>query len=308
LPKNTFDQLPRDGQYHAVIRSEFLKDPGGFSVATGVVDPFGGKVESAGEIIISSHICHPMQANDDLSGTVTALGVAKRLTENPLPAGSMSVRFWFGPETIGTISYLAHHEDLIPKMKAGIFAEMTGNHNVIAWHHSWQHDHLLDKITAYVLGKKQHLERVFADAPANDERVINGPGVNIPCISINRWPYDEYHSSDDNPDIIYEEMLQECVDIIEEIVRIFGSNYIPKRRYRGPIFLSRYGLYVDWQENWELNRALEKIMMMFDGNYSIFEIAQEIHLDYWMVREYVDRFKAKGLIESMPIPSASVID
>jgi aminopeptidase-like protein len=43
--------------------------------------------------------------------------VARRLAANPLPAGSMSVRFWFGAETIGTIAYLAHHEDLIPLLQ-----------------------------------------------------------------------------------------------------------------------------------------------------------------------------------------------
>ena len=190
-----------------------------------------------------------MQANDDLSGTVTAIGVAKRLAEKPLLPGSMSIRFWFGPETIGTIAYLAHNEDLIPRMKAGIFAEMTGNQNTIAWHHSRQHNHLVDRVAAYVLGKRRHIERQFADAPANDERVINGPGVNIPCISVNRWPYEEYHTTDDNPDIIHEDMLQGAVDVIEEIVRIYATNYIPKRRFRGPLFLSGHGLWVDWQEN-----------------------------------------------------------
>jgi aminopeptidase-like protein len=304
LSKDLYDQLPRDKNYRVVIRSEFREGlDAGFKVAAGVIHPQGGLVESAGEIIISSHICHPMQANDDISGTVTSIGLANRLEEKPLPAGSMSVRFWFGPETIGTIAYLAHHEELIPQMKAGIFAEMTGNQNTIAWHHSWQGDHLLDRIASNVMGKIEHIERMFADAPANDERVINGPGVNVPCISINRWPYEEYHTSDDNPGIIYENKLQGCVDVIEEIVRIFASNYIPRRKFRGPVFLSGHGLYVDWQENWKLNRALEKIMMMFDGYHSVFDISQEIGLDYWMVRDYVDKFKDRDLIDILPIPS-----
>jgi anaerobic selenocysteine-containing dehydrogenase len=36
-----------------------------------------------------------------------------------LPAGSMSLRFWFGPETIGTIVYLSHNEDLIQNLRGG---------------------------------------------------------------------------------------------------------------------------------------------------------------------------------------------
>lgn len=304
LSKEMFDRLPRDGRYHAVIRSEFLTHPeDGFRVSTGVIHPQGGPDPHAGEILISAHICHPMQANDDVSGVVSAIGVAQRLAENPLPPGSMSVRFWFGPETIGTIAYLAHHEDLIPKMKAGIFSEMTGNRNPIAWHHSRQHDHLLDRITAFAIQSTDHVERDFADAPANDERVINGPGVNVPCISINRWPYAEYHTTDDNPDIIHEDMLQGAADFMEKILRIYATNYIPKRAFRGPVFLSGHGLWVDWQDNWALNRAIEKIMMRFEGQDSIFDIAEAVNLDYWVVRDYVEKFRNKGLVEKLPIPS-----
>ena len=142
---------------------------------------------------------------------------------------------------------------------------MTGNQNKIAWHHTRQHDHLLDRITNYVLRYIDHDERDFAAAPANDERVINGPGVNVPCISLNRWPYEEYHTTDDNLDIMHEDMLVGAADIAEQIVRIYASNYIPKRTFRGPVFLSGNGLWVDWRDNWELNRAIEKIMMRFEG-------------------------------------------
>lgn len=304
LSKNQYDQLDREIQYRAVIRAEFQTDPDeGFWVSTGIIHPEGGAANPAGELLISSHLCHPMQANDDLAGTVTAIEVAHRLTENPLPPGSMSVRFWFGPETIGTIAYLAHHEDLIPQFKGGIFVEMTGNASPIAWHHSRQHDHLLDRITRSILRDIEHVERDFAAHPANDERVINGPGVNVPCISINRWPYAEYHTSDDNLTIIREEMLQGAADVVEQIVRVYASNYIPRRTFRGPVFLSGHGLWVDWRENWELNRAIEKIMMRFEGQHSIFDIAEEVGLDYWMVRDYVEKFRAKGFVEALPIPS-----
>ena len=304
LPKNLFDKLPRDSRYHAVIKAEFQNEAEpGFHISYGVMHPNAGPDENAGEMLISSHVCHPRQANDDLSGVVTALGVAQRLSEKPLPKGSMSIRFLFGPETIGTISYLSHNEELITRLKAGIFIEMTGNRNILSWHHSKQHDHLIDKITAHALAGKPHKVRCFAEAPANDERVINGPGVNVPCISINRWPYEEYHTSDDNPSIIDEDMLQGAVDVIEKIIRIFATNYIPKRNFRGPVFLSGHGLWIDWQENWALNRAIEKIMMEFEGDQSVFDIARTVDLDYWMVRDYVNKFQEKGLIEKLPIQS-----
>jgi aminopeptidase-like protein len=244
-----------------------------------------------------------MQANDDGAGVVSSIELARRMAERPLPAGSMSIRFWFGPETIGTIAWLAHNESLIPRLRGGIFMEMTGNRNEIAWHHTRQHNHLLDRMTSYQLRNIDHDERDFAAAPANDERVINGPGVNVPCISLNRFPYEEYHTSDDNLEIMHEDMLVGAAQIAEEIIRIYASNYIPKRTFRGPVFLSGNGLWVDWRENWALNRAIEQIMMRFEGQHTIFDIAEQVGLDYQTVRDYVEKFRAKGFVTPLPIPS-----
>ena len=44
------------------------------------------------------------------------------------------------------------------------------------------------------------------------------------------------------------------VAIAEQIIRIYASNYIPKRTFRGPVFLSGHRLWVDWRENWARNR------------------------------------------------------
>ncbi|MEW6715903.1 MAG: DUF4910 domain-containing protein [Chloroflexota bacterium] len=304
LSKSQFDKLPRGIHYRAVIRSEFVSDlgKGGFKIGVGVLNPKDDTDQKRDEMVIAAHICHPMQANDDVAGVVTAIEVASRLAQNPLPPDSLGIRFLFVPETIGTITYLAHHEELIPQLKGGIFIEMTGNLGPIAWHHTRQHNHLLDRVTQYTLRNTECTEREFAAFPQNDEYVINGPGVNVSCISINRWPYEGYHTSDDNPSIIHEDMLRGAADLIEEIVRIYATNYIPKRTFRGPAFLSGHGLWVDWRENWELNRAIDKIMMCFEGQDSVFDIAERLGLDYWETREYIEKFHLKGLVIKESIP------
>jgi aminopeptidase-like protein/aminoglycoside N3'-acetyltransferase len=304
VPKNVFDKLPRDKKYHAVINSEFVTDPvQGFKVSTALIHPEGGPNPEAGEMFIMAHVCHPNQANDDAAGVVTAIEVARRLAAKPLPAGSMSVRFWFGPETIGSIAYLAHHEDLIPNLRGGIFIEMTGNDNTIALQHTRQDADILDRIGQSVLRRRggEFREGRFTEIINNDERVLNGPGVNVPCLSISRFPYPEYHTTEDNLDIIHEEKLQEAADVIEEIIRIYASNYIPRETFRGPLFLSGNGLWVDWRVNWDLNRAIEKIMMRFGGDHTVFDIAEQVNLDYWMVREYVEKFRVKGFVNPLPI-------
>ena len=127
----------------------------------------------------------------------------------------------------------------------------------------------------------------------------------IPSISITRYPYPEYHTSDDNLEIIHEDRLLEAADVIEETIRIFASNYLPKRKFRGPVFLSGHGLFVDWQTNWKLNRAIEKMMMRFEGQQSVFDIANELDLDYWETREYIEKFKIRDLITALPMPEVA---
>src|SRR5512137_2352272 len=79
---------------------------------------------------------------------------------------------------------------------------------------------------------------------------------------------------------MHEDMLVGAAETAEQIIRIYASNYIPKRTFRGPVFLSGHGLWVDWRENWALNRAIEKIMMRFEGRHTIFDIAEQVGLDH----------------------------
>ncbi|MCD6577482.1 MAG: DUF4910 domain-containing protein [Anaerolineaceae bacterium] len=304
LSKDEYDTLPRDQRYHVVINANYdITAENGLRTLSAVIDPAGGKNTRKEEVLVCTHICHPNMANDDASGVAVAVELAKRFHDKPLPKGSMSIRFLFCPETIGSIAFFSQHEELIQNIKGGIFIEMPGNRNRLALQRSRQDSHLIDRMARKVIRKldKDYMEDSFRNVIGNDEMVINGPGVNIPCISISRWPYPEYHTSDDNLDIIDEEMLQKAADAVEAILRMFATNYIPKRKFKGPVFLSGYGLWVDWRTNKRLNLALEKIFLRFEGEHSIFDIAEELNLDYWDVYEYVEKFRQRNLIKPLSI-------
>ena len=113
---------------------------------------------------------------------------------------------------------------------------MTGNDNSLILQRSRQDNALVDRVGREVLNRmgKEFREGEFAQVVANDERVINGPGVNVPCISISRWPYDEYHTSDDNPSIIHEDKLQEAADMVETLFE-----FMPPTTYPNEIFAAR---------------------------------------------------------------------
>ena len=99
----------------------------------------------------------------------------------------------------------------------------------------------------------------------------------------------------------YDGRKNESKNTILEILKILDADYIPKRKFKGPIFLSGYGLWVDWRVNEELNLNIEKIMLRLEGDKSIFEIAQELGMKFLNVKEFVDKLLDKQLAEKTKI-------
>lgn len=249
-------------------------------------------------IVLAAHLCHPSQVNDDLSGVAVLVDIAKELSKKK---NNYTYKILILPETIGSIAYLSQNEKIISELKYGIFLEMLGNNNILALQFSRQGNTRLDKIAEYVMQKSLINFRVggFRKIVRNDEMVFNGPGINIPMISISRFPYPEYHTSDDNLSIISEEKLNESKNVILEILNIIDNDYIPKRNFKGPIFLSGYGLWVDWRKNRKLNENIEQIMLNLEGDKSIFDIADALDMEFEDVLNYVNKFLAKGLVKKI---------
>jgi len=80
-------------------------------------------------IVIVAHLCHPAMVNDDLTGVAVLVDIAKELNER---RNHYTYKFLLVPETIGSVAYLSQNEDVIPKLKCGIFLEMLGNNNIHA--------------------------------------------------------------------------------------------------------------------------------------------------------------------------------
>jgi len=277
-----------EDKYKVYIDSEF--DSGTLKVGDYTLK---GRTDET--IVLAAHLCHPAMVNDDLTGVTVLIDIAKEISERN---NYYTYKFLLFPETIGSIAYLSQNEDLIPKLKYGIFLEMLGNENIHALQLTRQGDTRLDRIAKYVMKRNlpDFREGLFREVARNDEMSFNGPGVNIPMISISRFPYPEYHTSDDNPRIISEEKLKESKSLILEILNIIDNDYIPRRQFKGPIFLSGYGLWVDWRKNRKLNENIEYIMLRLEGNKSIFDIAEELDMEFGDVLNYTNKFLDKGLV------------
>ncbi|KGF72294.1 hypothetical protein DO97_10830 [Neosynechococcus sphagnicola sy1] len=291
LQKQRLDALKGD-RFFVKIDAEFVPD----TLKIGDLTVPGRSQEM---IVFITNICHPYQVNDSISGLVVAVDIAKQLAQMD---HHYTYKFLFLPETIGSIAYLSHHEHLIPLMKYGLFAEMLGHENDFVMQRSAQGHSPIDRVAEYVLKRSQPTYRTgeFREVLCNDEISLNGPGVNVPTISLSRWPYPQYHTNEDCPDIISEVQLESARDLILEIFKILDADRTPIRQYKGPIFLSRYGLWVEWRESDENRKLLdriEKIMLLMEGELSVFDIAEKVDLDFWVVLDFLNKLHDKGLIE-----------
>lgn len=257
------------------------------------------------EIVMVSHLCHPCMANDNLSGVAVLVGLARELAKRP--DNNYSYRFLFVPETIGSIAYLSRHEKLIPFMKYAIIVDCVGHDDIFSLQHSRQASTGLDICASHILKNrvKAFREGAMSEIMSSDEKVFNGPGVNIPSINISRtgfwskgeWPFPEYHSSADTPGIVKTEKLVEAKDIIMEILQALDTDYRPKRNFRGPLFLSRYGLWVDWRINRKLNLALDDVINSLEGDESVLRIASRLGIPYSELYGWLEKLYEKGLIK-----------
>jgi aminopeptidase-like protein len=296
LPFNSYKNLDRKKKYQCVIDVDFKDD---FLKIGELV--ISGK--SKNELLIVTNICHPFQVNDSITGVSSVLDVLHKMNPDDL---NISLRILFLPETIGSICYFAENEGIEKNIKFGLFTEMLGNNNSLALQKSYEAETYIDKVAEYVMKNKLKEFRTgnFREMAGNDELVTNGPGLNIPTISITRSAgafkcYPEYHTSDDNPSILLKEKLNEAAELIKEIIEVINSDYYPKRKFKGPAFLSGYGLWGIWGNLENGKEYVDKIMYLLEGNYSVFEISQKVDMDYRVVLKIINEFKNKSLIDKV---------
>ncbi len=262
--------------------------------------------QSDDEILVMAHLCHPAMVNDDLAGVAVLVAVAEKLLASGL-RHRYSYRFLLMPETIGSIAFLSRHPQLIERIRYAVFLEMLGNNQPLSLQLSRQGDSAIDKAARLALTSSGLDFRTggFHEVIGNDEKVFNGPGVNIPSISLSRsnffgrgeWPYPEYHSSADTPAIVTRERLEEAEQVVLRTLQLMENAYTPVRKVRGPIFLSRYGLWVDWRADRDLNRKQSVVLESLEGEKDTLDIAAELDLNIDVLTAWLDQFARHGLIE-----------
>jgi aminopeptidase-like protein len=282
------------GDYEVVIDSTL--EPGHLSYADLVIEGEGEE-----EVLMSTYVCHPSLANDNLSGIAVATMVAKELLDRRL---RHSYRILFAPGTIGPLAWLHTNRDRLDRIQHGLTLSCIGDGGNLTYKHSRRENAEVDQAMEIVLRDAGAPHRLLPWEPwGGDERQFCSPGFDLPVGTLMRTPHGEfagYHTSADGLDRIRPESLAEAVDTCLQLVEVLESN----RRCTnlspyGEPQLGRRGLYRSAGgavASPDDERALLWVLNQSDGHSSLLDVARSSGLRYSVVQRAAERLEAAGLL------------
>lgn len=322
LPHRLLESLP-DGEYEVFIDAS-LKDG---SMTWGECLLPGATTE---EVLISSHVCHPQLANDNLSGIAVAVHLAEALAA--VPERRYSYRFLFAPGSIGAIAWLARNRERLDTVRHGLIAANLGDAGGFHYKKSRRGDAGIDRAVASALaGLGEELATQDFFPFGYDERQYCSPGFDLPVGVLTRTPwgrYPEYHTSADDLSFIGAEALAGSLAaylatfaVLEDNADRSGKEVGPAqeqsrrsavppaaqdRRYRnlepfGEPQLGRRGLYggLGGAGRGEREIAMLWVLNQSDGENSLLDIAERSGLPFDMLNEAAGALGKAGLLEAL---------
>jgi aminopeptidase-like protein len=283
----------KDGKYHVFIDST-LED-GSLTYGEYII-----KGETKQEIFLSTYICHPSMANNELSGPVVAAFIGKWLASQPR---RYTYRIVFVPETIGSLTYLSRHlEELKKNVLVGYNISCIGDNRTYSYVASRYGKSLADKVASNVLSFKypEFIKYPFLDR-GSDERQYCSPGVDLPLVTLSRskyGTYPEYHTSLDNLDFVTAEGLFDGFELVKECIYVIENNRTFRVTCYGEPQLGKRAFYPDLST--KKSGASVETMMDFiayaDGTNDLIEISNIIHKPIREIVPIADKLLEAGLL------------
>jgi aminopeptidase-like protein len=257
--------------------------------------------ETAEEILISSHVCHPSLCNDNLSSISVAVALAKKLKAMP---HRFSYRFLFAPATLGPIVWLAANEAKTQNIRHGLILACIGDAGKTTYKKSRRGDAEVDRAVAHVLKHSGQEFLINEFSPwGYDERQYCSPGFNLPVGCLMRTPngcFAEYHSSADNLEFVRPESLEDSFNKAVSILDVLENNHTyvnlnPKCEPR----LGKRGLYR--KMGGQANATNSELAMLWtlnfsDGQHSLLDIAEKSGLKFSALHEAATALREHDLL------------
>jgi len=299
----------KPGVYRVEIDAEFKED-GGVPFAH-----YKLPGESDREILLTSYLCHPSLANNELSGPLVLLALYQRIKK--WPKRRFSYRFLLNPETIGSLCFLSkYHLHLKQKLEAGmILTCMGGPAENLRYKASKQGNSLFDNLITDLVSHGNNF-RIIAFCPlsGSDERQYCAPGFNLPMAQMTRsLNVDDapYHSSLDDKASMDIDQLIKSVDRLEEFLKLAEISGKPVNQSPfGEPQLGKRGLYPNLSAQstkhsstdntkdarWQLNTILT-LLSMADGHTSVIDIAKKCNAQVMDLAPTIERLETENLLK-----------
>jgi aminopeptidase-like protein len=297
LTQHKKDNL-KEKQYIVKIDSEFIK--GSLDYGELVVH---GKTKK--EILFSTYICHPSMANNELSGPVVTLALARWVAS--LKERHYTYRFVFVPETIGAIAFLfSNYEELKKRVCAGFVVSCVGDEGAYSYLSSKYGNTLSDRVAKIILdfhGEKYNTYSYFERG--SDERQYCSPGIDLPVCSVMRskyGSYPEYHTSDDNMSLISPKGLQGSFDIYTKIIKLLEGNKTYCASNKCEPKLSKYNLRPTLGATRSMSnyhKLISNILAYSDGDNDIVSLSSFLKTDPLVVIDAVKTLLSHKLIHEV---------
>ena len=289
----------KEGYYRAVIDSE-LK-PGVLNYAEYILP---GKTKK--EIFLSTYICHPSMANNELSGPVVTTALVQWLSS--LKNRHFTYRIVFIPETIGSITYISQNLDWLKShVIAGFNISCVGDDRTYSYLPSRDGSTISDQIARHVLKWiKPDFDSYKWTDRGSDERQYCAPGVDLPIASIMRTKYGqypEYHTSlDDLIHVVTPDGLDGGYNALKLAIEAIEKNCYPKMTVLGEPQLGKRGLYptLSTKKSGIETRLMMDLITWSDGSKSLLEIAEECSAPIWDLYPIVENLLAHNLMVLLP--------
>lgn len=297
LPHHQRKALP-SGRYHVVINSD-LK-PGVLNYADLLLP---GKEDS--EVLLSTYICHPSMANNELSGPVVTASLALWLQS--LENRRFTYRIVFVPETIGAIVYLSKNSGhMKQKTIAGFEISCVGDDRAYSFLPSRKGGTLADRVAEQTL--KQHgvdyARYSFLDRGA-DERQYCSALIDLPVVLVMRTKfgsYLEYHTSLDDLSVISPAGLEGAFNILQSCLQALEANYVYKATMPCEPQLGRRGIKPTLStKNVVVPRTLMNVLAYADGQTDLLAISEIIGVDMMECAAAAVRLEQEGLLEKVAL-------